>query len=265
MEIKQHEIARSYKTKQYSNFKSLIGNREITPARIKKVEKSVEKIGWVPSRLVVNEKNEVIDGQCRLEVAKKNGFTVYVDVVNGLGVEDCRSMNENNSKWQIRDYIHSYAEDGIQDFVYIEQLFKEFPRLGINPVMIAVDDSYGVYASDRIRRGDCHCTQEQYENARRLLHYMVPIHKTLSRAGGRVDYYYKALKFVLGLDDVRPEELSEKILTRPDLLAPAVNVDVCIKSLDDIYNTRKRKSAHVYIAHAYEKAQVEGAKKGGER
>lgn len=58
-----------YETTNYSKFKKMLDNREVSPNRVQKIVKSIDQVGYVMSPIIVNEKMEVIDGQGRLAAA----------------------------------------------------------------------------------------------------------------------------------------------------------------------------------------------------
>ena len=54
-------------TGDYGIFKRLKGNRTVTRSRVEKIKNSINKVGYIKSPIVVNEKREVIDGQGRCQ------------------------------------------------------------------------------------------------------------------------------------------------------------------------------------------------------
>lgn len=65
-----------FRTTDYEGFKRVIGNRRVMEERVTKILASIDKIGYIPIPLIVNEKMEVIDGQGRLEACKRRGLPV---------------------------------------------------------------------------------------------------------------------------------------------------------------------------------------------
>lgn len=63
-----------YVTDKYSIFRRLSGNRDVKEARVKKIMRSIEKVGYIPNPIIVNENMEVVDGQGRLEAVKRLGL-----------------------------------------------------------------------------------------------------------------------------------------------------------------------------------------------
>ena len=47
------------RTNNYEKFKRLKGNREVSPTRIRKIVESINRVGYITSPIIVNEKMEV--------------------------------------------------------------------------------------------------------------------------------------------------------------------------------------------------------------
>ena len=104
-------------TSNYSQFKKLGGNRDV--GSCKKLIKSIEKVGYIPNPIIVNEKMEVADGQHRLQACEELGIPIAYIVIPGVTVETARNMNTGQKNWKNIDYIKSYAETGN---AYIESI-----------------------------------------------------------------------------------------------------------------------------------------------
>lgn len=225
----------------------------MSPLRIKKIEKSVEKVGWIPSRIVVNERYEVIDGQARLEVAKRHGFTIYVDVVSGIGAEACRAMNSSMSNWSTIDYIRSYASDGDINYVYLNNLLNQFGKFGFIPVLTALDITLlGGTARTMIKNGNFKCTTEDYEEACRKLRWVSPLVESIKLLSGRQENQYASLFFAYDLDTVNNAELAERFVKYRRDIAPSNTLLQALEEIEKIYNIRRAKRNYVFIKHPFE-------------
>lgn len=117
-----------WKTRDYSVFKTLLGNRLVDESRVNKIMRSIEEVGYVPNPIIVNEKMEIIDGQGRVETLKRKGLPVYYIIAPGTGVNECISMNINQEQWHRIDYIRSYAERGDIHYQVLLQAIEEFAK-----------------------------------------------------------------------------------------------------------------------------------------
>ncbi|MBQ1790336.1 MAG: ParB N-terminal domain-containing protein, partial [Oscillospiraceae bacterium] len=116
--MKMEKVFDVYVSTDYDSFKVLDGNRDPEKnSRIKKIERSIDKVGFIEAPILVNEHYEVIDGQARLAVAKKHGYPIYFCILPGKGIEECIALNQSSTAWTIMDYIHSYAAQGNENYI----------------------------------------------------------------------------------------------------------------------------------------------------
>lgn len=129
-------------TRDYSQFKTITGNRGVQKAHVKKlmtaIEQDPETIKFNP--IIVNENMEVIDGQHRLEALKelaRNGVDqpAYYIVAPGRTLEDVQAINSGRKAWSPLDYAYSYVERGNRNYQRYLDLRKEF---GINHDVLLV-------------------------------------------------------------------------------------------------------------------------------
>lgn len=111
------------KATNYEAFKTVLGNRKVRTAHVKKLKLSIEKdpesIKYNP--ILVNEKMEVIDGQHRLEAIKSLELPVYYVKVPGLKLEDVQKLNSVSKQWGPVDYAQAFAKLGNDNYqVYLD-------------------------------------------------------------------------------------------------------------------------------------------------
>lgn len=99
------------KTKDFSIFRKLVGNRGVNTAHVTSLVNSMKKENLLPLRpILVNESMEVIDGQHRLEAAKELGLEIYYLVVSKTGASQVARINSNQKNWKAKDYLELYVE-----------------------------------------------------------------------------------------------------------------------------------------------------------
>lgn len=244
-----------YMTDNYKKFKKMLDNREVSNQRIQLIVRSINKVGYIPSPIIVNEKLEVIDGQGRLAAAEKLGLPVYYIVVSGIGIEECRAMNLHQSNWTVKDFIHSYSAGGDENYINLRNLMKEYEKnLGAN-VLYSV--AYGqVYhtagaVSEIVKSGKLVFPQKDYEKARKLCDYMVEFAPIFNRIGGRKDLYYGAVRFALACDGCDRNTLKARVFRRQAVLIPVANMDQALTGLEECFNFRS--ASKIYFATEYKK------------
>lgn len=110
-----------YKTDDLEMFKFTKFNRNVlfTDEMLEQA-----KEGFI-SPIIVNEYMVVIDGQHRLEHAKKAGVPIEYIIKPGLNEHDIVRMNTTQRKWNMMNYIESYANQGSEEYVTLLNLLNK--------------------------------------------------------------------------------------------------------------------------------------------
>ena len=115
-------------TKNYDMFKLTDLNRYkgVTESHVKAIMKSIIECNLLHVRpILVGKDNVVIDGQHRLEAAKRLGVPIYYSVHEDLGEEDLLPLTAGNLKWSCEDYLNYYAKKGCESSKLILDLGKK--------------------------------------------------------------------------------------------------------------------------------------------
>jgi len=120
-EVVNQDVGKVYSTFSYDQFKILDGNRMVHPGHLHRLKKSFEEKQLVIP-IIVNEKNQVIDGQHRLEVCKQLNLPVYYIINSGYGIKEIQKLNTHMKNWNVDDYLKCYCGQGIEDYIR----YKEF-------------------------------------------------------------------------------------------------------------------------------------------
>ena len=239
-------------TTDYSRFKRLEGNRDVSEARIKKIMGSIRKVGYVMSPIIVNEQYQVIDGQGRLEALKRLGLPVHYIVVPNIGIDECIAMNMNQSNWTLIDYITSHAETGNVSYIYLLNLIKTYSKQISLKVILYVVTGRIDNTTSAVKDGNVVCTTDGYERAQRVLSWLSGLTEIFKRVGGHTEYYYDALAFCYDDPEIDNDRMTEKLIQLQANLIPVTTMLQAFEQIEDIYNNRTRKK--VYIKTNYRKA-----------
>lgn len=85
-----------YKTSDYTIFSFMEDNRVVNADIVRKIKEKIQEFGWIREPILVNEKLQIIDGQHRFTALKELGFPVEFIIDEGIGVKECRAINEDN-------------------------------------------------------------------------------------------------------------------------------------------------------------------------
>uniref|UniRef100_UPI0035A18913 ParB N-terminal domain-containing protein n=1 Tax=Jeotgalibaca porci TaxID=1868793 RepID=UPI0035A18913 len=140
-----------YQTTNYDQFKLSEKNRNIL-LTVKQF--NAFKEDGVISPIFVNEDMIVIDGQHRLEYAKRTNTPIEYIVIQGLGDDTIVKLNTTQRAWSTIDYIEAYANDGSQNYIDLVKLIKRFNNLQATVIAtIATDVPKGGSITRSIKDG----------------------------------------------------------------------------------------------------------------
>jgi len=106
------------KTTAYGQFKFLKKNREINEDHFERIRKSLEVRNLLEFRpILVDEEYNVLDGQHRLEAARRMGIPIYYQVSEKHPAETIYILNSNQQNWTIQSYLNYHSNDGVEDYV----------------------------------------------------------------------------------------------------------------------------------------------------
>jgi len=235
------------RTNNYEKFKRLKGNREVSPTRIRKIVESINRVGYITSPIIVNEKMEVIDGQGRLEALKYLGMPVEYIVHKGAGIEECLSMNIHQSNWTIRDYIKSYADRGNQSYIYTQKLIDDFADISILAVIMATQETNKI--QKKIYNGELLVSERQYNLARERLEYLRDCLKKMRYKNGSKGYLEFAILICTTIEEIDLNRLKKKLEERNAIMKNWNSIATCLQSIEDIYNEQLGYPIFIYTEY----------------
>lgn len=236
-----------YATTDYEIFKKLDNNRE--PKSVKKIMKSIEKVGYIPSPLLCNEKMQVIDGQNRLEALKQLQLPVYYYVVEGIGIDEARQMNLNRQNWKPMDYIKSYAKEGnvsykrlieimdLANFIGIAEAYGVCKRVIINTGM----------AQSKVGNGQLTISLEEFDRSKKAVKWLKQFETQIKDMKGNRRLIVTALAWCYGVDGLDRKRLTMIIKERYPLIRPALDIDILLSDISDLYNKGLDKGKRLYF------------------
>lgn len=221
-------------TKKYEIFKELKGNRDVSPTRVKKIIDSIKNVGYITSPIIVNENMEVIDGQGRLKALQFLKMPVEYIVHKGIGIEECLSMNIHQTNWTLRDYIKSYADRGLQSFVYLQDLIDTYKNLTLLTIVMACQGT--TKYSKKIYRGELDVTENDYEKIKEKLDYLTEVISYFKFKNGAKSYLEYSLLVCQSLDCVDLNRLKERLKEDSSIMRRWNSVPTCLQAIEDVYN-----------------------------
>lgn len=142
------------KTKDYSQFKTVIGNRKLKKRYINRLARSIDKKNLLPAvPILVNERKEVVDGQHRLAAAEMLGLDIYYTVVDGTNIEDVIELNNSQRRWSIYEYLDLHCQLKNPEYLKLRE-FMNRHKLNAQPaILMASSLSSSPAATESFRKG----------------------------------------------------------------------------------------------------------------
>lgn len=117
--LEKTAVAESNTKIQYSNqygmFHFLKGNRDLNESKIRRIIESVKSglnfFKYCP--ILVNEDFFIIDGQHRYYACKHLKLPVYFVIVPNFSLRQIAEINNNTSKWKIKDFMNCYIDANV--------------------------------------------------------------------------------------------------------------------------------------------------------
>ena len=224
-------------TTDYSLFKRLKGNRDVTNKRVAIIKDSIAQIGYISNPIIVNESMEVIDGQGRLEACRQLDLPIEYRIVPGLGIVECRAMNLKPTCWSINDFVKSYAEYGNENYIRLKEIADEY---GFGYTLIySLCKNYvngGRNPQGDIRAGTFTLDEERANQVKDVCAYLVDFKDIQKRVGGRSELFYGLIGWIALQDGVDRERLRVSVAQQVSLISPVAQTEPSLRELSKIYN-----------------------------
>lgn len=245
-----------FETTNYSIFKKCTGNRDVAESRVKKLIDSIKTVGWRKSFITVNKNMEVIDGQGRIEALKRLKMPVPFVVDADATIRECIAMNMNGTKWGIKDYIKSYADQGKPVYQALYNFMKRYPKYNsrvISFMLTGMESYIQVVAS----KGTLDIPLERFTKAEiAIIPYLQRFHikpiSVLNDKGGACTYLYNAIIFAAQQEGIDRERLYQKVSQNYMNLPRFRNTPTCLQVIEVIYNRKLPVERKVYLYNAFQ-------------
>jgi len=226
-------------TEDLDRFELMRGNRPPNPQHVEHLAKNIEQFGMLCNPILVNEDMEVIDGQHRLLAAKKTGVSIYYIIVKGYNLEQVKALNLNQKNWSNTDFLNSYADMGIESYVYLRQfmnrhLFDLRTCLTLNNCYQVVKNETSDLKKGLLKIGDIKKAELYAEQLKMLK----PYHKIRRRFSTVMIQIFKNENFVFS-------EFISKLKLQPTALVECANAQQYKDLIEQIYNYRRRNKVNL--------------------
>ena len=140
-------------TSDLTQFKKLKGSRKVNPTSLRRLINSITQNGFLDNPIIVNESMEVIDGNARLEAARRLKSELCFLVKSGYGFQEHVEMNVNVANWKLHNFAKSYAQRGYQDYIDLNKFLEENSEFSLTNCLSLLSNTSGFNQGDSFRLG----------------------------------------------------------------------------------------------------------------
>ena len=235
-----------YVTKNYNAFNVLKANRDIS--NVQNIIDSIEKVGYIPCPILVNGDMEIIDGQNRFEALKRLNKPIEFYIVDGIGIEEARSMNLGQKNWQPADFIKSYAESGNENYsrlIDLKEKFSKFTYQEIIGIIKGVILNHGMMSE--IKDGTLVISKNDYEKATVIMTHINDCIKSINKMPGSKRMIKTGVAWCLSVDGVDTKRIIRVINSHYPEIRPVCIPIAFIEDIENIYNKGLEKTKRIYF------------------
>lgn len=241
-----------YSESDYGRFKFLDGNRDAKS--VQKILDSIDNVGYVSCPILVNERMEIVDGQNRFYALQDLCLPIEYYIVDGVGIEEARSMNVGRSNWSTMDYIKSYMADGNVNYIRLYDVTQKLYTHSVLTAYMVAKNTVGDSGNGAkaISNGGFKLSERMYNEALAVLEYVNDLRGAIEGMiweNSRV--VISGIAWALRCNGVDKDRLVKLIKMQYPTLHPVATPLPFLMDLSDIYNKNQRKENRVYFDAIY--------------
>ena len=219
-------------TKNYKRFTLHEKNRRLNIQKINKLAKAIGENNLLHIfPIIVNKKNEILDGQHRYAAAKIVKATVFYVVSNGsYDIDQVARTNSLQSHWKIIDYVNYYAKEGKPAYIKVLDICKKYD---VN-VSLVTNLSDMARVNELVKSGEFDFPD--YQEIIKILKHARLIGIEFGFRHWNSRSFLRAIRHALSVKNYNELRMIQKLKAHPDRLIKLSEAEHYIKMLEDVYN-----------------------------
>lgn len=225
----------------YSVFTTINGNRNINRKKVEKLVEDVKSgfnlLPYCPILVMeVEDKLAIIDGQHRFENSVECKEPVYYLIKNDISIQQIAKMNSRGQKWTINDFLNCYSRLGIQDYVTLGEISREF-KISISTISgLLMKDNVKVKCKEEFESGEFKANH--VESTKELLTLTDELFGQYRFSKDR--YLIGALQAIIKAGKCDLDVLRDKIKQNPMGMDKLGDLKNYIYNIERVYNYKNR-------------------------
>lgn len=233
-------------TKSYDIFKKHPSNGPIEPTNLVKVMRSIKTKNLLSMRPILVDKDmRVIDGQHRLEAAKKMDLPIFYTMNVEADDGDMILLNTQRT-WGLENYLHYHVSKEKQDYIRFKK-FMEAHNLTLRAAYKVLSSNDGGTGHDQFRKGNFHFPEGESLDEVNLLMDRISSIQSFIRAKTignnevvKKSNFFAAIMVFLNAKRVDFDVFMKKLSLALDMFHPCTKTNSYLSMFRDIYNYRNK-------------------------
>jgi hypothetical protein len=240
------EVNTVYQTKNYGMFKFRNDNREVNQTRVKQIASRMIESGWLSgSNVIINSKNEIIDGQHRVKAAIIAGVPINYIVEKKAGFETIRGLNQDQKNWSLSDYVDGFTKENNEHYIRLKNFMKEFPHFNITEAMMFLQN--GLIRVDRNTFESGGFKTKNVTTGKKWAESITELKPYFEKGYNRSIFVRAMIKIFSKKPEFKMDEFVKKVSLRPGMLYMCGTVDQYVDMIEKIYNHHRRNDEKVNL------------------
>lgn len=222
--------------------------RPIYEPHVRSIAERIHKFGFLPMYPVVIDKDfRIIDGQHRVEAARREKSCVYYIMVDEeISSADIAYLAGTVAKWTPKDYVWSYASAGVRTYQRLKE-FCEINKMSVSAALQLLNEgAREEYHVERFRRGEYNPTEERWIYARTIASRCDDFAEFIGR-GATQDVFITAVRWMSSLPHYDHEQMRKRLgFAGGSLKRASLTMDY-VRQLVYIYNLHSKTARRITV------------------
>lgn len=217
-------------------------NRPIDSLHVARLMASIKERNLLSDHpILVTADGIVLDGQHRLEAARRLGVPIWYTIAQDTTIYDVRSLNTDRDKWGADDVLHFHASQGNEEYIYIQKVVLENPDFKMSAIIGLLMYGDAVEREKEFNGGTFKCKRRKFAN----------VVMSNTRAFSSIISWYTYTVFLRsiascvdtqGYDNAK---MLRKATMLGDKFKKQVDVTSTLEHMTYVYNYKEPESRHV--------------------